>query len=163
MREWMKPGSVLLLVASLAGCREQSGLTGTHGSPEALAQAVLDALAERDRSALEALIVTRAEHQDLLWDQLPESGNTPLEFVWQLNNDNSREARKSALTEYGGERLELVDLRFTETPEIYSTFTLHFGARMSVRRSSDGVEGMLPLMGVVVEHQGHWKVLNFVD
>jgi hypothetical protein len=159
----LPPGCVSQAETAEATASEPGGFSNAFASPNALGRAVLTAIQEDDPGGLEALRVTREEYVSLLWDQLPESGNTPLDFVWQLNQDNSREGRRSALAEYGGQEFELIGLRFTEAPEVYSTFVLHFGGQLWVRRKMDGEEGVLPLVGVVVEHQGHWKLLSFAE
>ena len=159
----LPPGCITPAETAEATALGAGSLANAFASPNALGRAVLTAIREDDPEGLEALRVTREEYVSLLWDQLPESGNTPLDFVWQLNQDNSREGRKAALAEYGGQEFELIGLRFTEPPEVYSTFVLHFGGQLWARRKTDGEEGVLPLVGVVVEHQGHWKLLSFAE
>lgn len=136
-------------------------LSHTYDSPEALGRAVLDALRRRDRGALESLRVTREEYLELFWPELPERDDTPFDFAWQLNDDHSRTGISQALGEFGGQDFELIELRFTEPPEVYETFTVHFGAELRVRRISDGKEGTLPILSVVAERGGRWKLLNF--
>ena len=48
-----------------------------------------------------------------------------------------------------------------EKIEEYEGFTLYQEARMTVRRTDTGAEGLIPLMDVVVEMGGGWKFLNF--
>jgi hypothetical protein len=140
-----------------------AALASAHASPAALGRAVLDALAAEDRDALRALRVTRDEWLDLFWPELPESGNTPFDFAWQMKNDHSREAERVALSEFGGQEFEFVDMKFTEPAEVYSTFTVHMGAQLWARRVSDGQVGIIPILSVVVERQGLWKLSNLVD
>lgn len=136
-------------------------LSDAYASPRILGEAVLEALRAGDREALQALRVTRQEYLELFWPELPESDDTPFDFVWQLNDDHSRVGIRQAVELYGGEDFDLISLRFTEPPEVYSTFTVHFGAELRVRRVSDGREGTLPILSVVVERQGLWKLLTF--
>ena len=167
---------LFLLVGVQAGCgdpheamvAEAQGppaveLTNAHASPSALGRAVLEALAAADRDALRALRVSREEWLELFWPELPESDNTPFDFVWQMKDDNSRRAEGAVLLEFGGQAFEFVDLKFTEAPEVYSGFTVHLGAQLWARRLSDGQEGVLPILSVVVERQGLWKLSNLVD
>jgi len=166
---------LVLLSTSLAGCGGEIGsgrggvgeaqaavtLSNAYASPRALGEAVLKALRENDKEALNALRITREEHLHLFWPELPESDDTPFDFAWQLNNDRSWQGVNQALAEYGGKAWELLDLAFTDPPEVYPTFTVHFGAQLRVRRVSDGKEGYLPILDVVVERQGQWKLMNF--
>lgn len=138
-------------------------LSHSKGSAEELAQAVLDGLEARDRAALEELLVTREEHRELLWDELPERTYLSFEVARELNERNTRKGLARALDRFGGEAYELIDLEFTDPPEVYETFTWHFGPRLRVRRVSDGREGELPILDVVLERNGRWKLMNFEE
>jgi len=152
------PVGILFLVA-LVGCEPELG--GSHDSPESLARAVLEALEARDRAAMEALWVTADEHRELLWDQLPESNDLPFDYARSLNERNTRKGIRNAIERFGGWSLELVSIEFTEPPERYDGFTLHFGTRLIVRRANDGEEGELPILDVVLERDGRWKLMNY--
>jgi hypothetical protein len=146
---------------SLAGCANRSGLSHSVRSPEAVAEAVLAALADSSRDALEALLVTRDEHRDLLWPQLPERRDIEFEVARELNMRNTRKALSQMLTAFGGERFELVQLDLTDDAEPYDGFTIHYVRRFAVRRVSDGQEGTLPILDVLVERKGRWKPMNY--
>jgi hypothetical protein len=152
----------LVICLSLA-CGGDAGLDHSKGSPEELAEAVLAALETRDREALEALLVTREEHRQLLWDELPERTYMSFESARELNERNTREGLARALDRHGGQSYELIDIEFTDPPEVYETFTWHFGPRLRVRRVSDGREGELPILDVVLERNGRWKLMNFEE
>jgi hypothetical protein len=130
---------------------------------EALCTAVLEALEREDRDALWALMVTREEHETLLWDQLPSRNYFSFEYVRDLNERNSRKALENALRRWGGADFEFVSLEFTEPAEEYEDFTLYLGAELTVRRISDGEEGILPILDVLVEYGGRWKLLNYYE
>jgi hypothetical protein len=153
--------ALVALAIFSAGCGR--GLSNSYDSPEALARAVLDALESKDRVALEALWVTRAEHRELLWDQLPESKSLPFEYARRINEINSRKGIENAIHRYGGQRFELISIEFSRPAEKYDGFTVHFGTRLRVRRAKDGREGELPILDVVLEHHGRWKLMNFED
>jgi hypothetical protein len=138
-----------------------SPLSNSFASPEALAEAVLQALEQEDREALLELIVTREEHQNLLWDQLPESSHLPFDYARDLNERNSDKAITAALDDFGGNEFELISIEFKEDSEEYEAFTLHFGAVLTVRRVSDSVEGTLPILDVILEYGGRWKLMNY--
>ncbi|MGD2154677.1 MAG: hypothetical protein PVG79_15515 [Gemmatimonadales bacterium] len=152
--------TALLVVGG--GCAD-TGLVGSQASADALARTVLDGLEARDRRALETLLVTREEHRDLLWSELPESNHLRFDVARELNVRNTREGLTRALDRFGGQRYELVAIEFTDAPEIYETFTLHRGTALRVRRSSDGREGNLPILDVVLERNGRWKLMNFEE
>lgn len=166
MMHGIRTAAALLLAGVVAAsCIEATAgpttLTNAHVSPESLARAALDALAADDRKALSALRVDREEYERLLWPELPESGDMPFALAWQMNDANSRKGVNNLLADLGGTRFELVRIRFTGTPERYEGFTVHSGAEMVVRRRSDGREGRLELLDVMVERAGRWKAMNF--
>lgn len=159
-------GLVASLTLAVPACREAAAtpeLAHAYPSKEALARAVLHGLATADTAGLVALRVTRDEHHGLLWPELPESRDTPFEFAWGLNRDHSRKALRAALARYAGMHFELLDVEFTEPDEVYDSFTLHFGARLHVRRTSDGRVGDLEILDVLLERNGAWKLMNYRD
>ena len=158
---------VTVLVPSMEACGEdlqaRSGLAGAFPSPEAATQAALDALSAGDREAMEALLLTREEHRNLIWYQLPEREYFSFDYVRFLNEKNSGKALSQALGRYRGSELEVLSLSFEKESETYSDFVLHRGAKLTVRRPSDGREGELQLVDVFVEWNGGWKIMNYVE
>ncbi|MFW6331063.1 MAG: hypothetical protein ACOC3J_04990, partial [Gemmatimonadota bacterium] len=109
------------------------------------------------------LMVTREEYETLLWPVLPDREQMPFEFAWSITGPRSRDARRSVLLDHSGAPLELVRVELGPEPEEYDAFTIHRRSRMVVRRTDTGAVGVLPLMDTVVEMDGGWKFLNFVD
>jgi hypothetical protein len=164
-RPWTRIGT-LLATGLLLGCSDlapDSPLQDARRSPEALAEAALAALAERDEEALTRLMITREEYETLLWPVMPDREHMPFDFVWSVTGPRSRKARRIALSDYGGVPLELVGVELEGEVERYEGFTLHREARMTVRRTDTGDEGTLALMDVLVEMGGGWKFMNFVE
>lgn len=150
----------------LLGCTNDaahSPLANAHGSPEALAQVALDAIAQGDGDRLTALVVTRDEYETLLWPVLPDRNQMPFEFAWSITAPRSRKARRAAIAEYEGVSLELERVELGTDVERYEEFTLYRRSRMWVRRPDTGAVGVLPLMDTLVEMDGGWKFMNFVD
>lgn len=148
----------------LSGCSDadaRSPLANAERSEGALVEAVLGALADKDRVALQGFLLSREEYETLLWPELPDSEHTPFEFVWSLNEVNSRKGLNQLLSTYGGLPLELVSVNFMEEPEVHDRFTLHAGVEVKVRRADTGEEGILPSFDVFVEYGGSWKLLNY--
>jgi hypothetical protein len=132
-------------------------------SPEALARAAVEALNAGDEKALDSLRITREEYETLLWPVLPDKDHVPFEFVWSVTGPRSRKARREVMGEYEGITLEFVRVDLGEEVESYDEFTLYKDARMTVRRTDSGDEGLIPLMDVLVEMGGGWKFLNFAE
>ncbi len=157
--------TALLVVALWAGsaCQEaaaRSPLANARPSAEALVTSVLEALADGNRDAVEAALVTREEYEHLLWPEMPDGAYTPFDFVWSLAAANNRKGVRQAISEYGGLQLELISVTFTEAPEEYQSFTLHPGVQVRVLRKDNGREGILPSFDVLIEYGGSWKLLN---
>lgn len=159
--------ATLVVLAAMTGCGRDAAagpaLVHTEESPEGLARTVLDAIADDDAGALRDAMVSGEEYRALFWPELPESDDMPFEAAWQMNEANSRKSRNNVLSEFGGTRFELVSLEFPGGEERYPGFTLHFDARMTVRRVEDGRTGTLDILSVVAERNGRWKALNYHD
>jgi hypothetical protein len=155
------------LCALLVGCGEsleaRSGLEGAFPSDTAAIQAALEAVEVEDRDALEGMLLTRDEHRTLVWDSLPEKNYFSFDYVRLLNEKNSKKAITRALERYGGQNLELVGIEYGKGTETYDDVTLHRGAQIRVRRSSDGEEGEIALVDVLFERNGGWKLMNYVE
>jgi hypothetical protein len=157
---------VSALAAAIAGCSDRatgSPLAEARRSPEALAEAALEAIGAGDEDALHALMITREEYENLLWPVLPDREQMPFEFVWSITAPRSRKARREAIREYGDLPLELVRVELGDDVEAYDEFVLYRDSRMVVRRSDTGTEGVLPLMDTLIEMDGGWKFMNFVE
>lgn len=157
------PALCLILLPACSDVAKDSPLSHARTSPEALARAGLEAVRAEDEEALVRLMITRQEYETLLWDELPDSGQMPFDFAWGMNFTNSREARREVLREYGGLPVELVEVDLGDEVEEYGDFTLYLDARMKVRRTDTGEEGLMPLMDVLVNMNGAWKLMNFRD
>jgi hypothetical protein len=68
-----------------------------------------------------------------------------------------------ALERFGGEEFRLRRIEYTKGTETYPGFSLHRGAKLIVRRVSDGVEGELILVDVLVERPEGWKLLDYEE
>jgi hypothetical protein len=58
---------------------------------------------------------------------------------------------------------KLLSIEFTKDTEVYDGFTLYRGAVLRVRRLSDGREGNLKILDVMVESHGRWKLMNYEE
>lgn len=132
-------------------------------SAEALVEAALEAVADEDREAMKSLLVTRDEHLDLLWPSLPESEQMTFEYARWLNEHNTGKAIARALERFGGREFRLRRIEYTKDTETYPGFTLHRGATLMVERMSDGAEGELTLVDVLVERPEGWKLLDYEE
>lgn len=167
-RAWL---AAVLVLAAVAGCREgraagpvdAAGLTHAYPNREALARAVIRGLEADSRDSLEALLVTREEHRDLLWPELPERTYFPFERARALNMRNTREGMQRATGRYGGRDFELVRIETGRDTEVYEGFTLHRRVRLVARDVTTGREAALGILDVLLERDGHWKLMNYEE
>ncbi len=155
-----------LTLLAMAGCSDlgtESPLSHARTSPEALAAVALEAVAEQNDSLLNTLLITREEYETLLWPVMPDKETTPFEFVWGMAAPRSRKARGEVMSDFQGIPLELVKVDLGDEIEAYDEFTFYRDARMTVRRTDTGEEGIFPLMDVLVVMDGGWKFMNFKD
>jgi hypothetical protein len=108
-------------------------------------------------------MITREEYETLLWPSLPDRDHVSFDFVWSITGPRSRKARREVMGNYQGIPLELGGVELGEEIEAYEAFTLYQNARMTVRRTDTGEEGLLPLMDVLVEMGGGWKFMSFKE
>ena len=153
-------------ILGVAGCSDMatdSALANARTSPEALARAALDAIEAGDEARLAALLITREEYETLLWPALPDRHQMPFDFAWSYTAPRSRNARKEVISRYEGVPLALERVELGTEVEPYESFALYRRSRMWVRRTDTGEIGMLPLMDTLLELEGAWKFMNFVD
>lgn len=139
-------------------------LEGASASPEALAAAVLDGFARKDRAALERLVISRQEFIDHVWPVLPASRperNLSPQFVWDDLSGKSRLhlARNLTLPLPAGVRVSGIEFRGETTR--YGALTIH---RESVLTVTDlqGRPATLRLFGSMLERDGRYKVFSYV-
>ncbi len=137
----------------------------THESPDALARAVLDALAARDEGRLRDLALNEQEFRDHVWPALPASRperNLPFDYVWGDLQQKSANQLTQTLAQFGGRQYELVRVEFTGATTQYDAFAVHRDSRLVVRDAS-GVEHQLRIFGSALEtRDGRVKVFSYV-
>lgn len=164
-------GALLALVMSLAllpgsGCRASAAapLAHTMHSPDALARAVLAALAGRDEGRLQALALTEPEFRARVWPELPASRperNLPLAYVWGGLKQKSDRELKATLSTLGGQSFELRGVEFTGGTTHYRTFTVSRRAELVVA-DAEGAERRIRVFGSVLRADGRVKVFSYV-
>ena len=141
-----------------------SPLGHTFESPEAVARAVLGALAEEDGPTLVALALSEMEFRTVVWPELPSSRperGLPFEYAWgDLHQKSTNELRR-LLARAGGRRYELLGMTFDGESTPYETFTVHRDSRLRVR-DSEGAERDVRLFGSVLQRGGEYKLFSYV-
>lgn len=160
-----------LLVAGAAACGgpapsapPAAPLTNTFESPEAMAEALLAALAANDRQRLAGLALTEAEFRDHVWPELPASRperNVPVEYAWGQMKQRSDGSLSQILSRYGGRPLRFVRASFTGETTVYRTFTVMRQSEV-IAADDTGKELVLRLYGSALVKDGRYKIFSYV-
>lgn len=160
--------SVLIVLSIfLAQCESQPTLLqGGAGSPEELVQMALDRLAVLDTAGLQALRITRYEHDSLIVPNHP-IGKAPrelvdLNLVYQMMIQTNIKGLRRALDDFGGNRYTVVSVDFPDTLEQYGPFRL-YRTTIATVRDSVGNEFVLPIFGTIFEAEGRYKFAAYID
>ena len=145
------------------GCTSKPPLAHTFSTPEAVASAVLEALAAGDRARLDALALNEEEFKNHVWPDLPAARperNLPMSYVWGDLHQKSGQMLTSAVRRHSGQRYELSAVSFSDvTP--YAGFRVHRAATFRVRDTA-GNETDVRVCGSMIEQNGAWKVFSYV-
>lgn len=153
----------LMAAVMAASCANTPPLANSRASAEAVATAVLAALAGKDRAALEALALDEAEFRAHVWPELPAAKtdrNLPFSYVWGDLAQKSRNTLSGTLATHGGVRYELRRVSFAGQTK-YPSYIVHRETTLHIRDAS-GVERPLRVYGSMIEKDGAWKVFSFV-
>lgn len=139
-------------------------LSNTFDSPEAVARAVLSALAERNVDRLRALPLSEAEFRGHVWPELPTSRperNVPLEYAWGQLKQQSDAFLQQTIARYAGKQLTFVSARFTGDTTQYASFSVMRESEI-VATDETGRDLILRLYGSVMVKDGRYKVFSYV-
>lgn len=157
--------SALLLVLALAGCSTAPPpLANTHPSPEALAAAVLDALAERDRDRLAGLALDGQEFRDVVWPELPSSRperGVPVSYAWADLRQKSSNALRRLVARWGGRRFTLLGVAWDGETTDYGAYLVHRETRLRLLDET-GREVEMHLYGSTLVRGNEHKVFSYV-
>lgn len=151
-----------LCLATAVACNRP--LPNSEPSADALARAVLHAVAARDEPTLRRLALDEYEFRRRVWPELPASRperNLPFSYVWGDLQTKSDASLTRVLLTYGGRTFTLDRIRFAGRTTEYRSFVVH---RESVLEVHDG-EGRpetLRLFGSVLEQDGRFKIFSYV-
>jgi hypothetical protein len=154
-------GTALLAVT---GCQQAPPLANAQESARAVAEQLLDALASRDRDALERLAISEPEFRVHVWPSLPAARperNLPVSYVWGDLHQKSVASLARILATHGGRRYELIDVRFAAAPTAHPDYVVHRETVLAVR-GADGQTAEIRVCGSLIEKAGRWKVFSYV-
>ena len=141
-----------------------SPLHRTFSSPEALGDAVLAALADRDADTLSRLALDELEFRTAVWPELPSGRperGVPFDYAWGDLHQKSTNSLRRLLARYGGERYELVAVAFAGETTPYRTYRVHRETVLDVR-DEEGNDLTVSLFGSILERDGEFKLFSYV-
>ena len=139
-------------------------LGNTFDSPEALAQAVLQALSNGDIEGLRALALSEAEFRDHVWPELPASRperNVPFEYAWGQMKQRSEGHLQQTFARYTRRPLRLARTRFTGETTGHATFSVLRESEI-VATDDTGRDLVLRLYGSAMVKDGRYKLFSYV-
>lgn len=142
--------------------RKPCTLTNASSSAEGLARRLLTDLARKDEQSIKALRISKKEFCDCVWPELPSSRlpNVSCDWAWDQATLNSLSGLSEMMPTHGGQRYELVSLRFEGT-DTYPTYRVHHKTRLTLR-DSKGPEKEIRVCGSMLEMNGQFKLFSFV-
>jgi hypothetical protein len=151
------------LLGALMACGPPP-LHDAHPGPEAIAHALLDALARNDEAALRRLAIDEAEFRAHVWPSLPAARperNLPFSYVWGDLRQKSEAGLRRTLATHGGRRYQFERVLLGKAAD-YPTFRVHDDTRLLVGGgASEPVE--IRVCGSLLERPGQgWKVFSYV-
>ena len=155
--------ALLLAAIAAVSCGSVPPLASEYRTADALAEAVLDALARGERAPLERLAVDEREFRDHIWPDLPASRperNLPFSYAWGDLRQKSSNQLTTTLAAQRGQHYRLRRVRFAETTP-YEHYRVHRQSTFDVVHAS-GAESSLRLCGAFLEKDGVWKVFSYV-
>lgn len=138
--------------------------SGAAPSRDALVRRFLDALARRDSTALDAMVLNRAE---FAWIYFPHHAyvappyELPPQTFWMLIRGNSDKGRTRLLQRLGGTTVPLENYECRPSTMIRAPLREWEACR--IRTIVGGAPQELVLFGSIVEHQGRYKFASFAN
>jgi hypothetical protein len=154
----------LLLAGACAARTRHAAFQGTYATREALAEAVLEALWQRNPDRLEALAISEAEFRSHVWPRLPagrSGGDGALDYWWADTRTRSLGAMAQTLEQYGGRRMALESVSCIGETTDYGEFSIHRSPQLTVRTDTGEVV-TLRLFGSLVEAPEGWKLYSYI-
>lgn len=166
---------ILLVTAMMLSCAEQkkdqadakipsvSEFSNGASSIDSLMLTFVSTLNNGDSTGLKALLITEAEHNQLLGPEFhmhyPSVSNESIPVLWENLNLKTTKGFNKLTGNYFRKNYSFVSVRFEEAVETYRSFRLHQGTVVMLRDST-GNEFELRLLGSVAERSGYFKILS---
>lgn len=160
-------GLALAATAALAACGGQPPFPGSARGLDELGSKTLEAIERDDLGALEHLRLTEAEHNTVVWPELPAAAaGYPVELAWrniQLRNQRAvpraASALRSVFRQAGRPRFKGAACQ--GEIQSFDTFAVHTDCY--VRFRAGNADYKIQLFQDVLERNGGYKVFRYYD
>jgi hypothetical protein len=162
---------VIAAVIATAACsapaqptRSVAPLSNTFDSADALARAVLGALAQNDLPRLRSLALSESEFRDHVWPELDTSRperNVPFDYAWGQMKQRSDGSLQQTFSRYAGRPLRFSRAGFTGETTSYQSFAVKRDSEV-IAADETGRELVLHLYGAALVKDGRYKLFSFV-
>jgi hypothetical protein len=143
---------------------EEVGLINASRSVDELGRRMIQALNDEDREALTALAMTKEEYRRYIFPGLEigkvEQWQKAYDFVWGTVHDRSSYRLTSILRKYGGQQLEYIGMRVTETAPWHLDCIVHRNAFITIKNAR-GTETEVELFAGMAEINNQFKIICF--
>lgn len=155
--------SLALSVGCPIGGGDAPVLRHAQPSAEALAERVLQALAQRDEMGLKDLVLTKDEFCTYVWPELPSSRikNLTCEWVWDSYGPSDAAGLRRILSQHGGNSYRLERVYVVGGTTEYKSFRVHEDVRVVVVDGT-GQDKELRLFGSLLDYGGQFKLFSFI-
>ncbi|MBK9753094.1 MAG: hypothetical protein IPO88_06225 [Nannocystis sp.] len=157
-------GDVATAPSPAPAVEDSSPLQGGLGSLDAIGQAVVDGLNNRDEAALSALLLTEPDFKGRLFAVLanhPNAAQMGPDLLWDMQRRGGADELARALERFGGQDLRYVGLE-PERVEVGPGVRFHRRPLLVVDERR-GERRKLQVLGSIVEHlpSGSFKLITY--
>lgn len=168
--------ATLLLLPAASGCSDANAAAdvaaaealrfqGSHAALDLLGEQVLSSLVRADTAALQRVRLTRHEHDDIVWPELPASApevNFPLGYAWQNIEIRNGRALRRILPIYRDRALGFQRVECRGSTQTFESFHVLTDCWMVFTAESPQVYEAQVFKDVLVRGGGH-KIFRYYD
>jgi hypothetical protein len=157
-------GLAALVMAAAACASPSPSFEGLHPTKEQAAQAVADALRDRDARRLQDLALSADEFRTIVWPELPASRpemGMPVDYAWSDLQQKSAGELAQTMARFGGQSLMVERVEFAGQSTPHGMFQVHRDSVVWVRDAA-GRRHETRLFGSMVQSDAGWKVYSYI-
>jgi hypothetical protein len=144
---------------------ERQRLSGSVSTLEELAAEVLVGLASADTARLERVRLDEAEHNELVWPELPAAtsgAGFPVDVAWENISARNRSALSRLLSEHGGTEVDLRGVECRGPTREFESFVVHTDCWVSLTRDDERLPPK-QIFQDVLDWDGELKIFRYYE